>query len=103
MQVEKELAQFLRLGKLKHSKFSHRMTERRLHELHGPLLSIDHARFESFHSTELQADLTPSGCSGTLCSSTHSLTTITPSLASVSDVLDMFALSIRTFVCVVCL
>ena len=58
--IEHELAQFLRYGRNKQSKFSHRMTERRLHELHQDRLQIDNARFEGFHSTELQSEL----CSG---------------------------------------
>ena len=59
--IEHELAHFLRHGRNKQSKFSHRMTERRLHELHGDHLQIDNARFESFHSTELQSDLSSGG------------------------------------------
>ena len=55
--IEHELGQFLRYGSNKQGKFSHRMTERRLHELHQERLQIDNARFEGFHSAELQSEL----------------------------------------------
>jgi hypothetical protein len=54
--LEKELRQFVQLGERsqKHNKFSHRMTERRLHELHDEQLQIMSAKFEAFHSEELE-------------------------------------------------
>lgn len=59
--LEKELTQFVQLGKRsqKHNKFSHRMTERRLHELYEGELQIEDAVFETFHSEELERAVPP--------------------------------------------
>ena len=59
--LEQELRKFVKLGQInqKHNKFSHRMTERRLHELYDDQLLIEEARFETFHAKELEAAVPP--------------------------------------------
>jgi hypothetical protein len=73
-QIEHELVHFLhRKGQNRQAKFSHRMTERRLHDLHSSDMKIDQAHFECFHSQALAADL---AATGTSCDFDEVITTL---------------------------
>jgi hypothetical protein len=73
-QIEHELVHFLhRKGQNRQGKFSHRMTERRLHDLHSSDMKIDQAHFECFHSQALAADL---AATGTSCDFDEVITTL---------------------------